>query len=148
MTQKEFDLQMQRLNSEYTKKSNEIARQKEDVNARKQDAFLEADDAFHAEKRKRLARINEIRLKKAALFDGDPKRALLEAEVRNLEAEISVMRDDNERRKHTISHEAYAQHRALDEQHRQLSQWLNDEKLKVMEQYAPASSDPAGVDFP
>ena len=58
------------------------------------------------------------------------------------------MRDDNERRKHTISHEAYAQHRALDEQHRQLSQWLNDEKLKVMEQYAPASSDPAGVDFP
>ena len=49
MTQKEFELQMQRLNSEYTKKSNEIARQKEDVNARKQDAFLEADDAFHAE---------------------------------------------------------------------------------------------------
>jgi hypothetical protein len=136
MTQKEFELQMQRLNSEYTKKSNEIARKKDEENAWKQNALLQADDAFHAEKRKRLSKITEIRTKKAALFDGDPKRALLEAEARNLEAEISVMRDDNERRKHAISHEAYANRRALDEQSRQISEWLNAEKLKVMAAYA------------
>lgn len=124
---------MQKLNAEYTKKSNEIARQKDNVNARKQDALLETDDAFHAEKRARLARITEIRTRKAALFEGDPQRAVLEAEARNLESEISMMRDDNERRKHAISHKAYADRRALDEQSRQLSEWLNAEKLKVME---------------
>lgn len=126
---------MQKLNAEYKKKSNEIARQKEDVNAMKQDALLMADDAFHAEKRGRLAKIAEIRTKKAALFDGDPKRAMLEAEARNLEAEISVMRDDNERRKHTICHEAYADRRALDEQNRQLGEWYEEEKTKLMKEY-------------
>ena len=127
---------MQKLNSEYTKRSNEILRKKQECEARKKDALLEADDAFHAEKRKRLARITEPRTAKAALFDGDPKRALLEAEARNLEAEISVMRDDNEQRKRTIIQKAYAERCALDEQSRRLTEWLNDRKIEVMQQFA------------
>ena len=132
MTQREQEAMLRQLNVEYTEKSNAIARQKEDVNARKQDALLEADDAFHAEKRKRLAQISKIRVEKAALFDGDPKRAMLEAEARNLEAEISVMRDDNESRKRTICHAAYADRRALDEQSRQLTEWIERRKLEIM----------------
>lgn len=135
MTQKELDLEMQKLKLEYTKKSNNIARQKEDENARKQDALLAADDAFHKEKRDRLAKINKIRIEKASLFNGDPKREILEAEARNLEAEISVMRDDNERRKRTICHESYANRRALDEQSRLASQWYEEEKSNLMKEY-------------
>ena len=139
MTTKEFEMKMMLLNNEYTKRSNEIGRKKEEVNARRQDALLEADDAFHAEKRERLAKISHIRLEKAALFIGDTKRAILEAEARNLEAEISVMRDDNERRKHTICHNAYAERRALDDESRKLSEWLNQEKMKVMEEHAASA---------
>lgn len=135
MTQKELDLQMQKLKLEYTKKSNNIARQKDDENAKRQDALLAADDAFHKEKRDRLAKINRIRIEKAALFDGDPKRAILEAEARNLESEISVLRDDNERRKRTICHESYANRRALDEQSRLASLWYEEEKANLMKKY-------------
>lgn len=132
MKKREQEAMLRELNLEYTQKSNAIARQKEDENARKQDALLEADDEFHAEKRKRLARIGKIRTDKAALFEGDPKRAVLEAEARNLEAEISVMRDDNESRKRTICHESYTNRRALDEQSRQLAEWKERRKHEIL----------------
>lgn len=135
MTQKELDLEMQKLKLEYTKKSHKIAQQKQDEDAKKQDALLAADDAFHKEKRERIAKITKLRIEKAALFDGDPKRAMLEAEARNLESEISVMRDDNEQRKRTICHESYANRRALDEQSRLVTEWYEYEKQQLMKEY-------------
>ena len=135
MTQKELNLRFQELKVEYTKKSHKIAQQKQDEDAKKQDALLAADDAFHKEKRERIAKITKLRIEKAALFDGDPKRAILEAEARNLESEISVLRDDNERRKRTICHEFYANIRAFDEQSRLVTEWYEYEKQQLMKEY-------------
>lgn len=133
MTQKEIDLQMQKLKMQYAKRRNEIARQKDDVNRDKMAALLQADDAFHSERRVRISKINLIRAEKAALFEGDPKKAVLEAEARKIESEIALMRADNEQRKRTIVNEAYANRRALDEQSRQLSEWYEDFKLAILE---------------
>jgi len=135
MTQKEIELQMQQLNCEYTKKSNAIARRKDEATQKKQQAIIEADDAFHAEKRSRLEKVVKMRTEKATLFEGDPKREIIEYEARTIEAEISVMRDDNEQRKRVISKLAYDEMCALDEESRQLNEWYNSEKLKVMQQY-------------
>lgn len=133
MTQKEIDLQMQKLKMQYAKMRNEINRQKDDVNRDKMAALLQADDAFHSERRVRISKINLIRAEKAALFEGDPKKAVLEAEARKIESEIALMRADNEQRKRTIVNEAYANRRALDEQSRQLSEWYEDFKLAILE---------------
>ena len=136
MTQKELELEFQKLNLEYTKKKNDIARRKEEVNQRKLDALLESDDAYHAEKRARLAKISVLRTEKAALEFGSIKRAQLEAECRNLDAELSVLRDDNERRKHSINHAAYAERRELDEKLRLANEWYEFEKSRLMKEYS------------
>ena len=135
MTQKEIDLQMQELRLQYTKKSNEIGRMKDDVSRRKNEAMLAADDAFHEQKRERVAKINRINAEKAALFEGDPKKDVLQAEVRTLESEINIMRSENDNRKRTITNNAYAERRELDEKSRQLSEWYEGEKLKVLRDY-------------
>ena len=134
MTQKEIELKMFRLNAEYTKRSHEIGRKKQDVAMRRQEDMLHADDVFHAEKRLMIDRIGSLRKEKAALFDGDPKKDRLEAEARAIEADISMLRCENDRRKRAISHKAYIGRCALDEESRQLAEWLQAEKPKVMEQ--------------
>lgn len=136
MTQKEFDLQMQSLNVEYTEKSNAIARRKDEANQRKQELITESDDAFHAEKRSRLEKVVQMRKEKAALPDGCPKRDTIEAEARAIEAEISILRDENEQNKRVISKRAYDERCALDDESRQLSEWYAGAKLKVMKIYA------------
>ncbi|MBQ6771356.1 MAG: hypothetical protein IJP44_10330 [Bacteroidales bacterium] len=78
MTQKQFDLQMQELRLQYTKQSNEIGRMKDDVSRRKNEAMIAADDAFHEQKRERVAKINRINTEKATLFDGDPKKDFMD----------------------------------------------------------------------
>lgn len=126
---------MQELRLQYTKQSNEIGRMKDDVSRRKNEAMIAADDAFHEQKREALAKINRINTEKAALFDGDPKKDLLQAEVRTLESEINVMRSENDNRKRTITNNAYAERRELDEKSRQLTEWYEGEKLKVLREY-------------
>lgn len=135
MTQKEINLEMQKLKLEYQRKSNKIGRLKNDENAKKQDLILKADDDYHAQKRILLDKINKIRTEKASLFDGDPRRAMLEAEARNIESELSVLRDDNEQAKRRIIHESYANSRALDEQSRLTSEWYEEEKANLMKKY-------------
>lgn len=135
MTQKEFDQSMQTLKVQYTTANNDLNRRKDEVEQRKQQAIIEADDVFHAEKRSRLQKAVEIRKEKATLPDGDPRRYTLEAEARALDAEISVMRDDNEQRKRVISKKAYDERCALDEESRQLSVMYETEKLNVLEQF-------------
>ena len=135
MEKKQLDLQMQKLNSEYSKKMNEIARKKEDLNAAKQISLFNADEEFYAKRNDLLKRIGDLRQRRAELFDGDPQRAQLELDKLDLQNQITVLRDDNEQRKRDITHKAYAQRRDLDEECRKLSEWLQAEKVKLMEQY-------------
>lgn len=133
----EEQIKMAKLNADFNKKQNDLKARKQMVEHLKYVKLSHVDDEYHAKKRELLADIADIRKKKEGLSLDDPKRYNLADGIRSIEDKLSVIRDERDIKARNVAHEAFADLMELDEEGRRLGEWLDDEKIKVMEeQYA------------
>lgn len=137
-----MELKFQQLNLEYTKKSADINRRKEEVVRRKRGFLQSASDGFLAIKRKTMSKTGDLRKMMVELEEGDPKKDALRQQIRQLENELSVAKSESQSVVSRIHSEAYEARMMLDNESRELTIWLESEKLKLYEQQA---QDPEGI---
>jgi hypothetical protein len=137
----EEQIKMARLNAEYKKKQNIIKADKQRVEAGKHAALQQVDEEYHTKKRELLADIADIRKQKEGLALDDPKRADLSDEIRNIEDMLGIIRDERDIKARNVAHDAFAEHMELEEAGRRLDEWLEEEKIKVMEEQHAARID-------
>lgn len=130
----EEQIKLARLNAEYKKKQNIIKADKQRVEAGKHAALQQVDEEYHTKKRELLADIADIRKQKEGLALDDPKRADLSDEIRNAEDQLGIIRDERDIKARNVAHDAFAAHMELEEAGRRLDEWLEEEKIKVMEE--------------
>lgn len=135
MTQRELDLKNQELRLQYKKKSNEIKREKDAVQNGKMKSLVLCDEEFHAKRRKLVNEIRDLTSERFARAADDPKREELLVRCKMLENEISLLRFDNAALRDKIICQYGEICRQLDEKHRQLSAWYEEEKLRAMREY-------------
>ena len=123
-----------KLNAEYNKKNNDIKERKQLVEAGKHAALQQVDEEYHAKKRQLLADIADIRKKKEGLALDDPHRYDLTDDIRNVEDLLNILKDERDIEARRVVHEAFASLNELEEEGRRLGEWLEDEKIKIMEQ--------------
>ena len=132
---KRLDAEMQQLKAEYKRKIYVNICSKEKVNARKREAMQKAHDTLQAERTPRLAKIMLLRTEMATLTEGDPKTAVLKAEISNLETEITILRNENDQRIHNIVNGAYRELSALNTERRMISARYEDDKSKLLKEF-------------
>lgn len=130
----EEQIKMARLKADFQKKQNIIKADKQRVEAGKHAALQQVDEEYHEKKRGLLADIADIRKKKEGLALDDKKRYDLSDEIRNVEDMLGIIRDERDIKARNVAHEAYAELMELEEEGRRLKEWLDDEKIKVMEE--------------
>jgi hypothetical protein len=123
-----------KLNAEYNKKNNDIKERKQMVEAGKHAALQQVDEEYHAKKRQLLADIADIRKKKEGLALDDPHRYDLTDDIRDIEDLLNILKDERDIEARRVAHEAFASLNELEEEGRRLGEWLEDEKIKIMEQ--------------
>ena len=123
-----------KLNAEYNKKNNDIKERKQLVEAGKHAALQQVDEEYHAKKRQLLADIADIRKKKEGLALDDPHRYDLTDDIRNVEDLLNILKDERDIEARRVVHEAFASLNELEEEGRRLGEWLEDKKIKIMEQ--------------
>jgi hypothetical protein len=123
-----------KLNAEYNKKNNDIKERKQMVEAGKHAALQQVDEEYHAKKRQLLADIADIRKKKEGLALDDPRRYDLTDDIRDIEDLLNILKDERDIEARRVAHEAFASLNELEEEGRRLGEWLEDEKIKIMEQ--------------
>ena len=130
----ENQIMLLKLNAEYNKKNNDIKARKQLVEAGKHAALQQVDEEYHAKKRRLLADIADIRKKKEGLALDDPHRYDLTDDIRNVEDLLNILKDERDIEARRVVHEAFASLNELEEEGRRLGEWLEDEKIKIMEQ--------------
>ena len=130
----ENQIMLLKLNAEYNKKNNDIKARKQLVEAGKHAALQQVDEEYHAKKRQLLADIADIRKKKEGLALDDPHRYDLTDDIRNVEDLLNILKDERDIKARRVVHEAFASLNELEEEGRRLGEWLEDEKIKIMEQ--------------
>jgi hypothetical protein len=123
-----------KLNAEYNKKNNDIKERKQMVEAGKHAALQQVDEEYHAKKRQLLADIADIRKKKEGLALDDPRRYDLTDDIRDIEDLLNILKDERDIEARRVAHEAFASLNELEEECRRLGEWIEDEKIKIMEQ--------------
>ena len=123
-----------KLNAEYNKKNNDIKARKQLVEAGKHAALQQVDEEYHAKKRQLLADIADIRKKKEGLAHDDPHRYDLNDDIRNVEDLLNILKDERDIKARGVVHDAFSSLNELEEEGRRLGEWLEDEKIKIMEQ--------------
>ena len=123
-----------KLNAEYNKKNNDIKERKQLVEAGKHAALQQVDEEYHAKKRQLLADIADIRKKKEGLALDDPHRYDLTDDIRNVEDLLNILKDERDIKARGVVHDAFSSLNELEEEGRRLGEWLEDEKIKIMEQ--------------
>ena len=73
-------------------------------------------------------------MEKQGLALDDPKRADLSDAIRNIEDELNILKDWRDIEARRIVGETFAEMTQLEEEDRRLNEWLEDEKIKVMEE--------------
>ena len=130
----EEQIKLARLNAEYKKKQNIIKADKQRVEAGKHAALQQVDEEYHKKKCELLADIADIRKQKEGLALDDPHRYDLSDDIRNIEDMLGIIRDERDIKARNVAHDAFAEHMELEEAGRRLDEWLEDEKIKVMEE--------------
>ena len=130
----EEQIKMARLNAEYNKKNNIIKADKQRVEDGKHAALQQVDEEYLEEKRRLLADIADIRKQKEGLALDDPHRYDLSDDIRNIDDMLNIIRDERDIKARNVAHDAFAEHMELEEAGRRLDEWLEDEKIKVMEE--------------
>ena len=129
----EFQIMFAKLNAEYAKKTNDLSARKQALEALKHDKLQYVDDKYHNEKRDYLIKMAQTRKKKEGLALDDPKRADLTDAIRNIEDELNILKDWRDIEARRIVGETFAEKTKLEEEGRRINEWLEDEKIKIME---------------
>ena len=141
MTRKEFDAQMQRLKLEYTRKSNNINRQKDEAARNKRMHLMALRTKHDREHRVEMDKLAELMRAKAALFDGDPKRDQLAMEIRIAEKRMSMMRNEYQAECRCVIDDTYTLRTIPDDEARALTEWYESEKTKVFDAFEAVKED-------
>lgn len=133
----EEQIKMAKLNAEFTKKQNDLKARKQMAENLKHVKLQHVDEEYHTKKRELLADIADIRKKKEGLSLDDPKRYALTDAIRSIEDKLNIIHDERDIKARNVAHEAFVDMMDLNEEGRRLDEWLDEEKVKVMEeQYA------------
>ena len=143
----EKEIKMAKLNAEFNKKNNDLKARKQMVEAGKHAALQQIDNEYHEKKRELLADIADVRKKKEGIPFDDPRRYDLSDEIRNIEDMLNIIRDERDIKARRVAHEAFADLMELEEEGRRLGEWLEDEKIKVMEELHAAKLAKEAVEF-
>ena len=146
MTLREMELKFQQLNLEYSKKSAEINRRKDEVNREKYRLLLAIRMETAAKKDEIRTAIDMLRNERLkcehdSLAYMEKTEAILFQENR-----ISRLKDQAEIEIAKVQGDAYATRLQLDEDARQLSCWLDSEKLKIGEQRSQEPEEIEGAE--
>jgi hypothetical protein len=133
----EEQIKMAKLNADFNKKQNDLKARKQMVENLKHVKLQHVDEEYHAKNRELLADIADLRKQKEGLALEDTKRLSLTDAIRSIEDKLNIVHDERDIKARNVVHEAFADMMELDEECRCLNQWLDEEKIKVMEeQYA------------
>lgn len=133
----EEQIKMAKLNADFNKKQNDLKARKQMVENLKHVKLQHVDEEYHAKKRELLADIADLRKQKEGLALEDPKRLSLTDAIRSIEDKLNIIHDERDIEARNVAHEAFADMMDLNEEGRRLDEWLDEEKVKVMEeQYA------------
>ena len=135
----EFQIMSAKLNAEYAKKTNDLKARKQALESSKHSKIARLDDLYHHNKRQYMNRIAEERKKKEGLALDDPKRADLSDAIRNIEDELNILKDWRDIEARRIVGEIFAEMTQLEEEGRRINEWLEDEKIKIMEKQLEAA---------
>lgn len=130
----EEQIKMAKLNAEFSKKQNDLKARKQMVENLKHTRLQHVDEEYHAKKRKLLADIADLRRQKEGLALDDTKRLALTDAIRSIEDKLSIIRDERDIEARRVVHESFADLMELEDEGRSLNEWLDDEKIKVMEE--------------
>lgn len=130
----EEQIKMTKLNAEFTKKQNDLKARKQANEEGKHTKLNRVDELYHHKKRQYLDQIAATRMEKQGLALDDPKRADLSDAIRNIEDELNILKDWRDIEARRIVGETFAEMTQLEEEDRRLNEWLEDEKIKVMEE--------------
>lgn len=133
----EEQIKMAKLNADFNKKQNDLKARKQMVENLKHVKLQHVDEEYHAKKRELLDDIADLRKQKEGLAIDDPKRLSLSDAIRSIEDKLNIIHDERDIKARNVAHEAFADMMDLNEEGRRLDEWLDEEKVKVMEeQYA------------
>lgn len=122
-----------KLNAEYAKKTNDLSARKQANEVAKHTKLNRVDELYHSKKRQYLDQIAATRTEKQGLALDDPKRADLTDAIRNIEDELNILKDWRDIESRRIVGEIFAEMTELEEEGRRINEWLEDEKIKIME---------------
>ena len=133
----EEQINMAKLNADFKKQQNALKARKQMVEHLKQVKLAHVDDEYHEKKRELLADIADLRKQKEGLAIDDPKRLSITDAIRSIEDKLTIIHDERDIKTRNVVHEAFSDMMELNEEGRRLDEWLDEEKVKVMEeQYA------------
>lgn len=128
---------MAKLNADFTKKQNDLKARKQMVEHLKHVKLSHVDEEYHEKKRELLTDIADLRKQKEGLAIDGPKRLSLSDAIRSIEDKLNIIHDERDLDARRVANEAFSELMELEEEGRRLNEWLDDEKIKVMEeQYA------------
>lgn len=130
----ENQIKQLKLNADFNKKKNDLAARKQLLLSGKNYAMRQVDEDYHAKKRGLLADIADIRKQKEGLDKDNPYRLKLMDDIRNIEDLLSIIHDEADIERRRIAAENFTQMIELEEEGRRLDEWLEEEKIKLMEE--------------
>ena len=130
----ENQIMLMKLNAEYAKKTNDLSARKQANNVAKHTKLNRVDELYNSKKRQYLDQIAATRMKKEGIALDDPKRADLTDAIRNIEDELNILKDWRDIEARRIVGETFAELTKLEDEGRRINEWLDDEKIKIMEQ--------------
>lgn len=130
----EEQIKMAKLNADFNKKQNDLKARKQMVENLKHVKLQHVDEEYHAKKRELLADIADLRKQKEGLALDDTKRLALTDDIHSIEDKLSIIHDERDIEARRVIHEAFADLMDLKEEGRLLNEWLDEEKIKVMEE--------------
>ena len=141
MTRREMELKFRQLNLEYQKKSADINRRKDEVSREKYRRLL-AIRMETAAKRDEIRTAIDMLRNERPKFERDTPAYMEKTEAILIQGNrIARIKEQAGIEMEKVKGDAYATRLQLDEDARQLSNWLNSEKLKIQEQYAQEHQD-------
>lgn len=143
----EEQIKMAKLNADFTKKQNDLKARKQMVENLKHVKLQHVDEEYHAKKLELLADIADLRKQKEGLAIDDPKRLSLSDAIRSIEDKLNIIHDERDIKARNVAHEAFADMMELEEEGRRLNEWLDDEKIKVMEEQHAAKLAKESAEF-
>ena len=123
----ENQIKMAKLNAEFNKRKNEISANLQLLEAKKHNRIQKVDDEYHELKRNNLVEIAKLRKQKEGIADS----------IRIIEDKLNLLKDERDIEARRVAGEIFEERLELEADIRRLNEWLEAERIKVMEeQYA------------